>query len=88
MFGDFMTLDEKALSIIEKWESGTYYGGAVQKKAALQSLIVDALQAATLAEREKNAIIADDQVFENHVDCEGCATAKEIAAAIRKGEGV
>jgi hypothetical protein len=39
-----MTIDEKALALIEKWEAGTYYGGAVQKRAALQSAIVEALR--------------------------------------------
>jgi alpha-D-ribose 1-methylphosphonate 5-triphosphate synthase subunit PhnG len=39
-----MTVDEKALALIEKWETGEYIGGAVQKKAALQVAIIDALR--------------------------------------------
>jgi predicted TPR repeat methyltransferase len=39
-----MTVEERALVLIEKWEAGTYSGGAVQKRAALQSAIVEALR--------------------------------------------
>jgi hypothetical protein len=39
-----MTIDERALALIERWEAGTYYGGTVQKKAALQVAIIDALK--------------------------------------------
>jgi hypothetical protein len=39
-----MAVEERALALIEKWEAGTYYGGAVQKKAALQVAIVEALR--------------------------------------------
>jgi hypothetical protein len=39
-----MTVEERAKALIEKWEAGTYYGGAVQKRAALQVAIIDALK--------------------------------------------
>lgn len=48
-----MTVDEKAKALIEKWEQGTYYGGAVQKRAALQVAIVEALK------EQEHSVVAD-----------------------------
>jgi hypothetical protein len=81
-----MTFDEKALKLIEMWESGTYYGGAVQKRAVLQTLIVEALVSAAQTEREWAAKVAENRYKSAPlVDEETCY---EVADAIRKGEGV
>lgn len=39
-----MNIDGKVKALIDQWESGTYCGGAVQKKAALHVAIVTALK--------------------------------------------
>jgi hypothetical protein len=50
-----MNADEKALSIIEKWDERIFYGGKIQKMAVLQSAIVQALKEQDRETRHKCA---------------------------------
>jgi uncharacterized protein YhfF len=85
-----MTFEDKAQVLIKKWESTTFWTED-EPRAALQSLIVDGLKAATLAERERCEKEAEELKYEAPTSIKHFSYNKaceEIIAAIRKGEGV